>query len=244
MSQKYDLMKRFRAHQRGVEEPSEKSLARRELADQLRGLLHAIGSSHATSQEMREIAGELRKQREVLTAASESKAPSVATEPARVPGMADFHDRSPVAGRANPVAPPATLGVDPDAEIVVGEVTFGTAFEGVPGCVHGGFVAAVLDEALGMASAFSGTTCMTAELTTRYRRHTPVLTALRIEARLVSTDGRKVQTTGEVYHGDVVVAEGIGLFFVVDAAKFERLVAARSEKTAVSAAIPRRKKAD
>jgi acyl-coenzyme A thioesterase PaaI-like protein len=148
-----------------------------------------------------------------------------------VPGMEDFRDRSPITGRADPVAPPASLTPDPDAGIVTGEVTFGLAFEGAPGCVHGGFVAAVLDEALGMASVFSGGPGMTAELTARYRQHTPVSTSLRIEARLASVEGRKIRTTGELYDGDVVTAEGSGLFIAVDAAKFEKLLADRSERT-------------
>jgi acyl-coenzyme A thioesterase PaaI-like protein len=229
MSESNDLMERMRIYQGGAGKPSEESVARREVADELRALGHAIGGSNASPRQMREVAAQLRLQGEVLADAGEVPARSPTTEPVTVPGMEDFHDRSPIAGRANPIAPPAILGVDPDAAIVVGEVTFGAAFEGAPGCVHGGFVAAVLDEALGMASALSGTACMTAELTTRYRRHTPVSTALRIEARLVSVEGRKVRTSGEVYHGDAVLAEGSGLFIAVDAAKFQQLVVARSE---------------
>ena len=67
------------------------------------------------------------------------------------------------------IAPPATLATDLDAKLVRGEVEFGPAFEGAPGIVHGGFVAALLDEALGMATIFSGGPGMTGELTTRFR---------------------------------------------------------------------------
>jgi acyl-coenzyme A thioesterase PaaI-like protein len=144
--------------------------------------------------------------------------------------MEDFLDRGPITGHANPMAPPAALALDPDAGVVRGEVVFGAAFEGAPGLVHGGFVAAVLDEALGMACVFSGTQGMTAELTTRFRHHTPVATPLRVEARLVSVDGRKIRTAGELYHDDLVVAEASGLFIGVDTGKFERLAAARSER--------------
>jgi acyl-coenzyme A thioesterase PaaI-like protein len=98
--------------------------------------------------------------------------------------MDTFHDRGPIAGRSNPISPPASLEIDVDARRVVGRVEFGKAFEGAPGCVHGGFVAAVLDEALGMACIFGGGPAMTAELTTRYRRHTPIETPLKIEAKL------------------------------------------------------------
>jgi acyl-coenzyme A thioesterase PaaI-like protein len=127
-----------------------------------------------------------------------------------LPGMEDFLDRSPITGQANPLAPPAVLRRDMAARRVTGEVTFGAAFEGAPGIVHGGFVAALLDEALGMATIFSGSTGMTVELVTRYRRHTPVATPLRLEARLVSTEGRRIRTAGELLCGDDVIAEARG----------------------------------
>jgi hypothetical protein len=53
---------------------------------------------------------------------------------------------------------------------------------------------------------------------------------LRVEARLVSVEGRKIRTAGELYRGDLAVAEGAGLFIAVDAGKFEELTAARSER--------------
>ena len=37
-------------------------------------------------------------------------------------------------------------------EHVVGHVVFGDAYEGPPGCVHGGFIAAAFDEVLGFTS--------------------------------------------------------------------------------------------
>jgi acyl-coenzyme A thioesterase PaaI-like protein len=211
--------------------PSEVSLARREIAEAVRVLCHALGGSQASPERMRDLAAQLRGHGEALRDAEPTSAPSPSGGPSMVPGMDDFHDRGPIAGRANPLAPPATLGVDRDAAIVAGEVSFGPAFEGAPGIVHGGFVAAVLDEALGMASALSGRACMTAELTTRFRSHTPISAPLRIEARLVSVDGRKVQTSGEIIDGDTVLAEASGVFIAVGAEKFEQLVIARSEKT-------------
>ena len=232
MSKPNELLERMRSYQGSAGKTTEESSARREVADALRELNHALGGSQASTQQLQEVAARLRSQGETLQGAREGGAPSTPTEPATVPGMEDFHDRSPIAGRANPLAPPAMLGVDPDASIVVGEVTFGAAFEGAPGCVHGGFVSAVLDEALGMASALSGRACMTAELTTRYHQHTPVSIPLRIEARLTLVEGRKVRTSGELRHGDTVVAEASGLFIAVDAAKFEQLAVACSKEPA------------
>ena len=68
------------------------------------------------------------------------------TDPAGRPnGHLDF---SPVVGRANPLAPPLTLRVDTidGRAAVIGDATFGAAYEGPPGHVHGGLVAAAFDE--------------------------------------------------------------------------------------------------
>ena len=224
-----DLLQRLRSVQEVPDEPSDDALARREVAAGLRALIHAIGASGASTGQLRELAAQLRAQSDLLTGAGR-RSGTVPPKPVALAGMEDFLDRSPITGHANPLAPPAVLTVDPEAGVVRGEVLFGAAFEGAPGIVHGGFVAAVLDEALGMACIFSGTHGMTGELTTRYLHHTAVATPLRVEARLVAVDGRKIWTEGEISQGDRVVAEGSGLFIEVDAGKFARLAASRSER--------------
>ena len=52
---------------------------------------------------------------------------------------------------------------------MVGTATFGAAYEGPPGCVHGGFVAAAFDEVLGSTQSLSGEPGMTGRLTVNYR---------------------------------------------------------------------------
>ena len=210
-------------------EPTETDLAKRELADALRQLLHSLGRSGATPDEIRAFAARIREGREPLVRTARSKGGAI-DDTRFLPGMEDFLDRSPITGQANPLAPPAVLRRDMGAERVTGEVTFGPAFEGAPGIVHGGFVAALLDEALGMATIFSGSTGMTVELVTRYRRHTPVATPLRLEARLVSTEGRRIRTSGQLLCGDDVIVEATGLFIAVDSGKFAALAAARAER--------------
>ena len=230
MGEPESMLERLRSAQKEPHEPSEEALAKREVASELRTLIHSLGASGAPAETIRELAERLREQGRLL--AQEGTRPS-ALPATRVwlAGMEDFLDRGPITGQANPMAPPATLSADVDAEAVRGEVLFGAGFEGAPGIVHGGFVAALLDEALGMACVFSGAQGMTAELTTRYREHTPVGTPLRVEARLVSVEGRKIRTAGELYHGDRVIAEASGLFIAVGTGKFEQLAAERSERT-------------
>ena len=43
-----------------------------------------------------------------------------------------------------------------DGDRMVGSATFGAAYEGPPGCVHGGYVAAAFDEVLGSTQSLSG----------------------------------------------------------------------------------------
>jgi acyl-coenzyme A thioesterase PaaI-like protein len=194
----------------------------------LRELACALLSTGATPRVMDEVAAQLRAQRQILSSLSDGSTES--QDPASiVPGMQDFFDRGPICGRANPIAPPATLAPDLDAQVVRGEVTFGPQFEGAPGCVHGGFVAALLDEALGMATIFTGGPGMTGQLTTRFLQHTPVATPLRVEARLDSVDGRKLSMSGELYHGEVAVAEASGIFISVKGSKFQDLLDAKSD---------------
>ena len=127
-------------------------------------------------------------------------------------GMEMFMDRSPLVGLSNPLAPPVELDPDHDAKRVRGSVTFGSAYEGAPGCVHGGFVAAVFDEALGLACVFSGEPGMTGELTVRYRVPTPIRVPLRIEARHDRREGRKIFNSGRLFAGDRLVAPVIPEF--------------------------------
>lgn len=136
-------------------------------------------------------------------------------------GMSDFPERSPLVGRSNPIAPPMQL--DLEGEEVRGEVTFGPAYEGAPGCVHGGFLAAALDEALGLACIFSGNPGMTGELTIQYRSPTPTGERLEIRARLDRQEARRIYTTGEIRAGKRLTCRAEGLFISIGPEKFEAL---------------------
>jgi len=138
-----------------------------------------------------------------------------------------FFDHSPIIGAANPIAPPLKLVSLDDR--VEGTVRFGAAYEGPPGHVHGGHVAAAFDEVLGMAQSLGGRPGMTATLTVRYRKPTPLHTELRFEGTLDRVDGRKLFTSGRCYAGDMLTAEAEGLFISVDPEKFAKLLAARGD---------------
>lgn len=142
-----------------------------------------------------------------------------------------FFDHSPMLGVANPIAPPISLrGVD--ERTMVGEATFGPAYEGPPGCVHGGFVAAAFDEVLGAVQSLSGQPGMTGTLVVRYRSPTPLHELLRITGRFERVEGRKILTTGTLHAGDRLCAEAEAIFVSVDFARMAELRVRRAEQQA------------
>ena len=122
-----------------------------------------------------------------------------------------FFDHSPMLGVSNPVAPPISLRRTGEHEIT-GTAVFGAAYEGPPGCVHGGFVAAAFDEVLGAAQSFSGQPGMTGTLVVRYRSPTPLHEELRFTASFDRIEGRKVLTSGAVHAGERLCAEAEAIF--------------------------------
>ena len=131
-----------------------------------------------------------------------------------------FFDNSPVIGRSNPIAPPVDLQIVDGR--VIGVARFGSAYEGPPGSVHGGFVAAAFDDVLGMTQSLSGKPGMTGTLTVRYRRPTPLHTDLRFEGELLRVEGRKIFTAGRLYALGELRAEAEAIFISVD---FTRIAA-------------------
>lgn len=136
-----------------------------------------------------------------------------------------FLDASPIIGKANPIAPPLEVGVR-DGKIW-GRGVYGSAFEGPPGCVHGGHIAAAFDEILGMAQSMGGSPGMTGTLTVRYRRPTPLHTPLELEGVLERVEGRKIFTRGTLHAEGELLAEAEAIFISVDFGKLSALVERR-----------------
>lgn len=143
-----------------------------------------------------------------------------------------FVDRSPVIGAINPIAVPMEVTTESLADgtvVVIGRVTFGAAYEGAPGCVHGGFVAAYFDEVLGVAQAMTPTPGMTANLTINYRSPTPLLKPLVFRATATKVEGRKIFTSATLHHEDTLCAEATGLFVAMKPEIMELLVKQREQ---------------
>jgi acyl-coenzyme A thioesterase PaaI-like protein len=109
-----------------------------------------------------------------------------------------------------PVPPPP--GSEPRPVEIRGTVTLTASHGGPPGRVHGGVVATVLDQLLGVAASVSGQAGFTAGLDLRFRRATPYDVPLELSARFEKREGRKTFVTGEIRADGVVTAEATAVF--------------------------------
>jgi acyl-coenzyme A thioesterase PaaI-like protein len=130
-----------------------------------------------------------------------------------------FFPFSPMIGRYSPLAPPVRCRLHDDGR-VVGHAVLGAAYEGPPGCVHGGIIAGLFDEVLGVANIAAGVGAMTGTLTVVYRSPTPLYTELRLDARTETIAARKVRTAGTLHAGDRLCAEAEGTFVLVPHERF------------------------
>jgi acyl-coenzyme A thioesterase PaaI-like protein len=135
------------------------------------------------------------------------------------PGLTEpgnLYATNPALGTCNPVAPEVAIEVSDDGS-VRGTVRFGLAHIGPPGLVHGGVIASVLDQVLGVAGQAAGHPGMTVELSVRFRRPTPVERVLPFEARYVATAGRRIEAWGAIYDGDAQISAEATAIFVLPA---------------------------
>jgi acyl-coenzyme A thioesterase PaaI-like protein len=81
-------------------------------------------------------------------------------------------------------------------------------YNGYPGVVHGGIIAAILDEVVGRVAMIGDPDhfMMTAKMELRYRRPVPVATPLVFVGKKGKMKGRIAQATGEVRLPDGTVA--------------------------------------
>lgn len=140
--------------------------------------------------------------------------------------LARFADRGTMTGLSNPNSPPVDLSMEGDQAI--GVVTFGPPFEGIPGHVHGGLVAAAFDQVFGYLQTKLGSGALTSVLTIRYRRPTPLLVPLRIEARQLQVEGRRSVVAARMLSGDAVTAEADGVFVLLDSTRMHEIFAGKS----------------
>ena len=178
------------------------------LAEVVRGLVDASIRTEAESEVVREVTDALRVQLDRLRA-SQSEEPFgirwTTLGKRRAWGNA-------VMGLRNPIAPPVNLQADADGRVWA-DFELGAAYEGPHHIAHGGVSALILDQVLGAAAEVGNAPGMTATLTVRYLRATP-LGALRAEARMDRVEGVKTYVTGHISSDGDVCVEAEAVFIL------------------------------
>jgi len=201
---------------------------KRRLAAVMRLVIERLVPSNAPVDELRRAANALERYAEALKDHPRLKDARLFAESANAGDVAAFFDQSPLIGLANPLAPPLTIGRKDDRHAHATGV-FGSAYEGPPGSVHGGFVAAAFDEVLGYVQSLSGYPGMTGTLEVIYRSPTPLHTPLLFEASLERVEGRKIFTSARLEAGGVLCAEATAIFISFREGQMEELTDARGE---------------
>lgn len=94
--------------------------------------------------------------------------------------------------------------------------TVSNRYQGYPGVVHGGIVAAMLDEAAGRTTMIGHPNrfAMTGKMTIRYRKPIPTETELTLTGRLLKDRGRTAQAHSEIRLPDGTVAAEAELMLI------------------------------
>ena len=92
---------------------------------------------------------------------------------------------------------------------------FDERHQAAPGLVHGGLVAAALDEACGLLATWYRFPTVTVRMFVRYRRPVSINTELLVRARLASERGRRLHVDAELTDGTDVLAEARAAFLHV-----------------------------
>lgn len=203
---------------------------RRRLAQAMREVIQRLVEIDAPEADLAEAADALERYSKRLAGYPNGTKYEGWAETAVSGDAAAFFDHSPLVGLANPLSPPISLMADRDQMTVAGEVVFGSAFEGPPACVHGGFVAAAFDEVLGYVNSLTGNPGMIVRLAVDYKRPTPLHTELHFKAQLDRIEGRKTYASGKVFANDRVTATAEALFVSVSAERMSDLYMAGKER--------------
>ncbi|RBY81939.1 PaaI family thioesterase [Blastococcus sp. TF02A-26] len=163
-----------------------------ELGDALRGLVDASVRTAVPAEDLRAAAAGAR---ELTTRLAAAQRPAGQLSPLDdVPAFRRVY--SPVSGVGSALAPPVVLREADGA--VVGEATFGLAYEGPPGFLHGGMTGLVMDQVLGAAAIHAGLWGMTVRLEVDYRGPIPLDTRVVLNGRVTEAAGRKTVVTGSI----------------------------------------------
>jgi uncharacterized protein (TIGR00369 family) len=118
-------------------------------------------------------------------------------------------------GEANPVGLHLKFFLAEDGTVVSNAAVPDT-YEGPPGYVHGGMIATLLDETMSKAVRSHGVVAMTRHMEVDYKRPVPSTAAVRLEGRVVRSEGRKHWLEARIVDAaGVELAAGKALFIEI-----------------------------
>jgi acyl-CoA thioesterase FadM len=203
-----------------------------EMAEQLRRLINLSVSAAPPAEETARMAARLRDVADQLERhVPEARLPrfmmlSEGDLPEGIPlGGAMPYD--PIVGPFNPVALPVRLAFEPPKAL--GYATFGVAFEGAPGCVHGAALLATFDIILTAANAIAGATGPTVRLGLHFRRPTLAYEEAVFEGWVTEVTERRIFSKGQVVQGGVVTVEAEGEFAILNREGVGRMATVRRQ---------------
>jgi uncharacterized protein (TIGR00369 family) len=96
--------------------------------------------------------------------------------------------------------------------------TIPDSFEGPPGYLHGGIIATLLDEAMSKTVRARGVRAVTGRMEIDYRRPVRSAAPIRLEGRLLRSEGRKHWTEARILDArGHMLAEAKGIFIEIGA---------------------------
>lgn len=118
-----------------------------------------------------------------------------------------------VSGSDNPLG--LGLKIRREGDAAVARIRLGQTYMGPPGRVHGGVLAAILDDLTRANLLVLGIPAFTARLEVNFRAAAPVGAELVFRSQLRRRDGRKIYLALEVHHGGMLVADGNALLLTI-----------------------------
>ncbi len=185
--------------------------SRRELAAAARELQALLCTSDIDPEKARELAALLRAENQKLAASPQYEGVVAFARDSGHGSVAVInHELLSVGGHSHPAAP--GLRMWHDGELTRGGVCCSWAFEGPPGHVHGGWIAAIFDHFMGMAHMRGGKPGMTGGLTIRYLAPTPIGQELSLVATQERVGERRTLVKAELRCDETLTATAEAMF--------------------------------
>lgn len=94
--------------------------------------------------------------------------------------------------------------------------------EGPPGHVHGGYIATMMDEAMGACAWLSGETVLAAKLEVSYRSSVPLNQQHIVKAQITRKEKRRIYIKAELSNAEnKLLCKGTGIFIRIDMSRFK-----------------------